>query len=121
MVMRKFRIRWTPAGVDVGSYVTRRQPNHKPYAQNPADPNVQTWQTRRAAEKFLSLKNPTWAAHCQVVEEPPFWRVRNPETSEEWDQLADFFGEASGKALREQTLISDRIISEIIAEENNHL
>lgn len=58
-----FVIRWAAYG-----YVTKRSPDRKPYAQHKNDPDVKSWVTRAGAERFLSLKDPTWAASC-VIEE----------------------------------------------------
>lgn len=55
-------IKWGPHG-----YVTRGQPNRKPYAQNILDPDVQIWATRFGAERFLSRKDPSWAAACEIL------------------------------------------------------
>lgn len=60
-----FVIRWATYG-----YVTKRQPNRKPYAQTASDSDVKTWQSRKAAERFLSLKDPTWASNCVIEERP---------------------------------------------------
>lgn len=59
----KFVIRWHNYG-----YVTKRQSNKKPYAPTATDLNTKTWTTRGRAERFLSLKDPQWAAGC-VIEE----------------------------------------------------
>lgn len=63
-------IKWSTHG-----YVTRRQPNRKPYAQDLFDPDVRIFPTRFGAERFLSTKDPSWAASCEIlpaiVEEKP--------------------------------------------------
>lgn len=56
-----FVIRWREFG-----YVTKRSPNRKPYASKASDPGVKVWKTERAAQRFLSLKDPSWAASCVV-------------------------------------------------------
>lgn len=58
-----FVIRWATYG-----YVTRGQPNRRPYAPAKTDPEVQTWKSRAGAERFLSRKDPSWGAAC-VIEE----------------------------------------------------
>lgn len=58
-----FVVRWGTYG-----YVTKTSPNRKPYARTVTDPDTRTWQTRQAAERFLALKDPRWAAAC-VIEE----------------------------------------------------
>jgi hypothetical protein len=63
--MARFVIRWATYG-----YVTRGQPNRKPYAQDRTDPDVQTWASHQGAERFLSRKDPQWAAAC-VIEALP--------------------------------------------------
>lgn len=55
-------IRWGQYG-----YVTRGQPNRKPYAQSPVDPETKTWKSMVTAERFLSLKDPLWAASCEIL------------------------------------------------------
>jgi Tfp pilus assembly protein PilP len=62
----KFIIRWATCG-----YVTKRSPNRKPYASSKTDPDVKTWLTRRAAERFLSLKDSDWANSCVIEEVSP--------------------------------------------------
>ena len=59
----RFVIRWHTYG-----YVTKGQPNRKPYAHDARDADVQHWASRQAAERFLSRKDPSWAASC-VIEE----------------------------------------------------
>lgn len=51
-------------------YVTHGQPNAKPYTRDPNDPDTQRWASRANAERFLSRKDPSWAAKC-VIEEVP--------------------------------------------------
>lgn len=48
------------------AYITKRQPNRKPYASSPYDPDVKTWKTRAGAERFLRLKDPGWASMCEI-------------------------------------------------------
>ncbi len=56
-----FVIRWKPGG-----YVTRRSPDHKPYAATAYDPDTKVWKTYKAAKRFLSLKDELWASHCVI-------------------------------------------------------
>jgi len=56
-------ILWRPGG-----YVTKRQPNHKPYAEKATDLDTKTWKTREAAQRFLSLKDDIWASRCTIEE-----------------------------------------------------
>ena len=48
---------------------------------------------------------------------PSFYLKRDPQTEEEWDELARFKGVESGKVLKEQIALSDAIIAELLAEE----
>jgi hypothetical protein len=50
----------------VKAYVTKRQPNCKPYASTKTAPDVKTWKTRKAAERFLTLKDREWASKCRI-------------------------------------------------------
>lgn len=52
------------------AYVTKNNSNRKPYTSNPQDPDTKIWKTRKAAERYLSLKDRLWAADC-VIEECP--------------------------------------------------
>lgn len=67
-----FVVRWSTHG-----YVTKGQPNRKPYARDAHDADVQRWASRRAAERFLSLKDPSWAASCVIEEVETSERARD--------------------------------------------
>lgn len=58
-----FVIKWGPYG-HVGKSNTRGYPS------DPKDPNTKTWTTFARAQKYLSLKDPSWAADCAIVELP---------------------------------------------------
>jgi len=47
-------------------YVTKGQPNYKPYTTNIAE--AQQWHTHAAAARFLSRKDQSWAADCVILE-----------------------------------------------------
>lgn len=114
--MNRFFIRWAPRP-GWGGYVTKRSPNRRPYVRHPADPEIKSWATRANAERFLSLKDAQWAANCEIVEAPTFWRRRDPQNDAEWNELATFFGEKSGADLKEKTRLADSVMEELIAEE----
>jgi hypothetical protein len=46
------------------------------------------------------------------VEAPHFWGRRDPQTDAEWDELAAFFNEPSGRVLKEQTRLADALLAE---------
>lgn len=56
-----FVIHWGTVG-----FVTKRSTNRKPYTSSPNDPDTKVWKTEAAARKWLSLKDPTWAASCGI-------------------------------------------------------
>jgi len=46
------------------AYVTKGQPNRKPYTTNPTQ--AQHWKTEAAAQRFLQAKDKGWAAKCVI-------------------------------------------------------
>lgn len=57
-----FCIKW------LRGYVTKNNSNGKPYTFNKNDPDTKTWTSRKNAEKFLSLKDKSWANNCTIEE-----------------------------------------------------
>lgn len=57
---------WSNSGGTKKCYVFPGQPNRKPYT--PKVLEAKRWKTLAAAQHFLSLKTPGWAANC-VIEE----------------------------------------------------
>lgn len=45
---------------------------------------------------------------------PKFYLKRDPQTDEEWEELAKYKGVESGFVLKEQVRLADEIISEIL-------
>lgn len=54
-------IRWSVHG-----YVTKRQPDYKPYASSHTDPDVKIWKSLKNAQRWLSSKDPKWASECVI-------------------------------------------------------
>jgi len=52
----------------VKCYVTKGQPNHKPYTTNPLDPDCKVWKTRNNAQHWISGRTLSYAEKC-VIEE----------------------------------------------------
>ena len=68
----EYVIKWSKWG-----YVANLRSNRKPFTQDPSDPDTKTWKTYKAAERFLSLKDPLWASTC-VIEERRKKPASNP-------------------------------------------
>jgi len=51
---------------DIKAYLVKGSPNRKPYTSNPLDKDCHRWKTKEAAERFLKLKDKTWAGQCVI-------------------------------------------------------
>jgi len=58
-----FVVRWNVSG---GVYVVDRPSDRRPYSVHLS--NAKRWKTRKSAERWLSLKDPTWTASCTIEE-----------------------------------------------------
>lgn len=62
----KYCVCWIPT-LGQGGYVTSRHPNRKPFATVMSDPDVKVWQSKSAAERWLTRKDQLWASNCLVL------------------------------------------------------
>lgn len=107
-----FFIKWVP----YRCYLPRRHSNQG-WCKHPADPRVKVYQTRRAAEAYVAkIAQTAPGMELAVVEAPTFWRLRDPATDAEWQELAVFFNEDSGEALKAQTQLADKLLTELFAD-----
>jgi hypothetical protein len=58
-----FVVKWNVSG---GVYVVDQSSDRSPYSVHLS--NAKRWKTRKNAERWLSLKDPTWASNCTVEE-----------------------------------------------------
>jgi hypothetical protein len=64
----KFAINWR-CHPEYKAFITKRGlGNRKPFTDDIHDPDIKLWTTEKRAKVWLSLKDPLFASHCEIVQ-----------------------------------------------------